>query len=75
MRMLLLAVILACVGSGCVVHGHPHGPSRVVVASGHVHDDGCGHYHHGGHWYHAPGHRHGSGCGHHFRGGIWISVP
>lgn len=76
MRLLFAATILIL--SGCVVHGHGrhghvHGPS-MVIESGHVHHDSCGHYHHRGHWYHSNGHVHRHGCGHAFRGGMWIHV-
>lgn len=79
-RMMLAAIlILAGAAAGCVVrtdgHGHHriYGPA-VVIGAGHVHSDHCGHFHHGGHWYHSHGHRHGPGCGHHWRGGMWIVV-
>jgi hypothetical protein len=63
--------------TGCVVHDHGHGHVRVygppvVIGVGHVHTDSCGHYSHGGRWYHAAHHRHGPRCGHTFSGGIWI---
>jgi hypothetical protein len=75
-RLLIAAALL--LASGCVVHGHGrhghvHGPA-VVLETGHVHTDLCGHYYWRGGWHHAHGHRHFAGCGHHFRGGLWIHV-
>ncbi len=80
MKALILAAALA-VGAGaagCHVHrtgrGHVHavfGPA-IILEAAHRHSDHCGHFFHGGHWYHSHGHAHRGGCGHHFRGGIWI---
>jgi hypothetical protein len=70
----LLAAALAT--SGCVVSAGlaiPLGPP-VVIAHGHAHSAHCGHYRHGGRWYHSQGHRHGKNCGHKLRGGVWILV-
>ena len=76
----LATLILGGLAVGCVVyHDEPrhrhavYGPA-VVVETGHVHTDGCGHFHHGGSWYYAQGHRHGAGCGHVYRGGMWVVV-
>lgn len=73
MRTFVALAIAVALASGCVVEetGHHHG-SAVVIASGHVHSDSCGHYYSGGSWYHWDGHHHGPGCGHVFRGGIWV---
>ena len=46
----------------------------MVVETGHVHSDYCGHYHYQGAWYYSNGHRHGPGCGHHYRSGMWVVV-
>ncbi len=77
-RLILAAAALVGLATGCVVHGH--GPGYVHPVYGpavsldvaHVHSDHCGHFHHGGYWYHARGHRHGPGCGHVHRRGVWI---
>lgn len=80
MKTLMLSTLtLAGLAGGCVVHDHgpyhhPHYGSAVVIESGHVHSDSCGHFRHGDHWYYAREHRHGPGCGHVYRGGMWIVV-
>ncbi|MBI2933269.1 MAG: hypothetical protein HYY16_16615 [Planctomycetes bacterium] len=51
---------------------HPPTSTEVVVSPDHVHDAQCGHYYHGGRWYHASKHLHGAGCGHRSLGGIWV---
>jgi hypothetical protein len=77
--MMLSALAIAGLVGGCVVHDdrpyhhHTYGPA-VVVETGHVHSESCGHYHHDGRWYHSANHRHGPGCGHVYRGGMWIVV-
>ena len=78
-KMLFVALAaLAVATGGCVVAAHPahhhvYGPA-VVVETGHVHTEYCGHYHYNGAWYYANGHRHGPGCGHVWRGGMWVVV-
>ncbi len=77
MRPLLLATLSAALLLvGCTYHApapvHRHaGPRVVVIAKGHHHTHRCGHYFHGGRWYHLRGHVHGRGCGHVHVGGIW----
>ncbi len=66
---LLAAGVLAL--PGCVVHGHGHG-SAVVITSGHLHSDHCGHYYWRGGWYLMSSHHHAHNCGHVYRGGLWI---
>ena len=78
MMMILAALALTAAATGCVVarhgrHHHVYGPA-VTIGAGHIHSDHCGHFHHGGHWYHSHGHRHVAGCGHVYRGGMWIVV-
>lgn len=75
---LAAAALLALTLSGCVVHARPapvhqhHAARAVVVPRGHVHGHRCGHYRHGGRWYHLAGHVHRRGCGHVFVGGVWV---
>lgn len=76
--MLAILGVAGAAATGCIVarhgrHHHVYGPS-VVIGAGHVHSDHCGHFYHGGHWYHSHGHRHVVGCGHVYRGGMWIVV-
>ena len=71
MKSIALAAALAWGGAGCIVEAYPpHG--AVIIESGHVHSEWCGHYYHRGSWYIVAAHRHGPGCGHIFRGGVWI---
>ena len=70
--MLILAIAIATVVlPGCLVSGR-HSAVVAVIPASHVHSDECGHYSHGGTWYHDEGHRHCPGCGHAFVGGVWI---
>ncbi len=77
MRPFLLAVLSAAfLLAGCTYHApapahHHPAPRLVVVAKGHHHSLGCGHYFHRGRWYHLRGHVHRYGCGHVHLGGIW----
>lgn len=76
-KPLAIAALLALALTGCVVHArqapaHHHAARAVVVPAGHVHSHRCGHYRHGGHWYHLAGHLHRRGCGHVFVGGVWV---
>jgi len=63
---------------GCVVHPRPAAVVRlgppVVIATGHLHTDRCGHFRYDGRWYHVSGHVHGPRCGHVRRGGVWVLV-
>ena len=77
---LTATLILPLLGA-CAAHSHPAPHAhhhrrtaavRVVVANGHLHTAGCGHYRHRGHWYHVRGHAHGARCGHVFTGGVWV---
>ena len=71
-KILALLVIAACAIPlvGCVVHGHTH--TEVVIESGHIHGDACGHYYYHGGWYIVANHRHYDGCGHVYRSNMWI---
>ena len=76
-RCLLLALVLATFTAGCSAHVHParlhHERSKVVVVrSGHVHSDACGHYRYEGRWYHVERHVHGKRCGHVKVRGVWV---
>lgn len=77
--LMLSALMIAGMAGGCIVvddrpyHHHLYGPA-VVVETGHVHSEFCGHYYYDGHWYYTRHHRHGPDCGHVYRGGIWIAL-
>ena len=53
--------------------GSLHGDT-VVVSTGHVHNDRCGHFQYRGGWYMSNGHHHGAGCGHVYRNNVWVFV-
>ena len=82
MRMKLVAVMILTVValSGCLMVRGRHGnkllitPAGVIVIppKGHHHNEGCGHYFHGGRWYQLDDHHHGHGCGHHSDRGRWV---
>src|SRR5678810_728181 len=67
---LLVSAAAAIPLTGCVVHGHAH--TAVVIETGHVHGDYCGHYYWHGGWYVMANHHHTSGCGHVYRYNMWI---
>ena len=81
MKTLVILATLALAATatgGCLVarhgnHHHVYGPA-VAIGVRHVHSDHCGHFYHGGSWYHSHGHRHVVGCGHVWRGGMWVVV-
>lgn len=73
-KLPLAALATAFLLAGCTYHAHvpPRpAPRVVVIAEGHHHTHRCGHYFHGGRWFHLRGHVHGRGCGHVHLGGIW----
>ena len=77
MMKLILALGACALFSGlsaCVVHGHGPCPDEVVIESGHVHSDYCGHYYSHSRWHYSHGHRHGAGCGHVWRSRTWVVI-
>lgn len=74
-RLIPVLILAAAPLTGCVIHtyeGGGGGGSEVIIETGHIHTEYCGHYYYHGGWYIMANHRHYDGCGHVYRYNMWI---